>query len=594
MGTFVFGLILLVLGVCVFLGAVPLPRLPKRRSVGGRRRGRGQFDVQGFDDEEQAPESEPRSKKLPRVVGGITAFFGFVLIVASTAIYVADNQGGVVVKKFGRDLPAGQIIATDGEKGPQAYVLPPGWHFFYWPWLYDLTTVSNEDIPQGKIGVVTAKDGKPLGEGEVFAPAWKSPQEMLDSVKFLAGDGFRGPQLTVLPPAQYRYNPRLFKIDVKPALEVRVGSVAVIKANAGDEYVPAEGESVEEVNGVQIVGNGFRGIWKKPLTPNAYYMHPDAYVVTSVQTTKRVYSYTSSGSMSAKSDRPEEDNSVRVRTKDGYEFPVDVRVSVKISAEDAPYVVAMLADPDGDPDKDGFDVLEERAVLPSLRSIFRNTAEKKGALEYVNSRSEIETEATTQFKSDMEAFRIDVDKVYIADIGLDKTPEGKELLKTQTDKELALQQQETYKEQEKAELQRASMVKAEEQANQEKLKAEAAAKVDIAKSEAEAKKELAIGEAAAYTEKIAAFGSVNEYLKALMVEEFVKVAAQVQLPRTLVIGGGSQGPLDAFIANALDAQGSGEWKPKPFPAAAKAESEAKAPAAAKAKPKAKAPTPAAK
>jgi uncharacterized membrane protein YqiK len=489
--------------------------------------------------------------KLPRILGGIVAAVGLIMVVVSTAIYVEDDQGGVVVKKFGSDLPAGQIIATKGEKGPQAYVLPPGWHFFYWPWLYDLTAVDNIDIKQGQIGVVTAKDGKALPEGEVFAASWKSPQDMLDGVTFLAGEGYRGPQLTVLPPAQYRYNPRLYNIEVKSSLEVEVGSVAVIKANAGEEYVPEEGKEVEMVNGVPVVPNGFRGIWREPLTPNAYYMHPDAYVVTIVQTTKRVYSYTSLEGMSTKSDRPNEDNSVRVRTKDGYEFPVDVRTSVKIDAADAPYVVAMLANPDSDPDKDGFDVLEERAILPSLRSIFRNTAEAKGALEYVASRSQIETDATTQFTKDMEVYKIDVDKVYVADIGLDKTPEGKDLLKTQTDRELASQQQVTYQEQEKAEIERAKMVKAEEDAEQEKLKAEAAAKVDIAKSEAEAKKEMAKGEAAAYEEKINAFGGVNEYLKALIVEELTKAAPQLKLPEILVIGGGQGALNNALLAPVL-------------------------------------------
>ena len=40
--------------------------------------------------------------------------------------------------------------------------------------------------------------------------AWESPEEMLDAVKFLSeGRGFRGPQLTVLTPGRYRFNPRL-------------------------------------------------------------------------------------------------------------------------------------------------------------------------------------------------------------------------------------------------------------------------------------------------------------------------------------------------------------------------------------------------
>ena len=68
---------------------------------------------------------------------------GLCLITISTAIYVEDNQAGVVVIKFGSDLPTGQIIATNGEKGPQAAVLPPGWHFGYLPFWYELSAVDN-------------------------------------------------------------------------------------------------------------------------------------------------------------------------------------------------------------------------------------------------------------------------------------------------------------------------------------------------------------------------------------------------------------------------------------------------------------------
>ena len=479
---------------------------------------------------------------IPRIARNIASpiclLVGIGLIVISTALEVKEGKSGLVTKKFGANLENGSIVATNGEKGPQARLLPDGWHFGYWPWLYDLKPVDNINIEQGYIGVITAMDGKPLPEGEIFAPAWENPSEMIDGVKFLNSEnGYKGPQLTVLSPGQYRYNPRLFKIDIRAALEVPVGSVAVIKSNAGDKYNPEEGDEIIEVNGVPIVPNGYRGIWREALQPNAYYIHPDAYVVRLVQTTKRVYNYTSPDKSSAKSDRPAENNSVEVKTKDAFEFPVDIRVSVKINAADAPYVVAMLADPDSDPNNDGFDILEDRAILPSIRSIFRNTAEDKGGLEYVNSRSLIEHDATDKFRLDMKEFRIEVDRVYIAYIGLKDTPQGAALLKTQTDRELAKQEEETYKQQTIAQLQRAEMVRAEEAANQEKNKQAAAAKVQIAQSEAEAKAALAVGEAAAYKEKIIAFGGVDHDIQALVIEGLIEVAPNVVLPKTLVIGG---------------------------------------------------------
>ena len=148
--------------------------------------------------------------------------------------------------------------------------------------------MPNVDIPQGSIGVITAKDGLPLPDGEIYAPAWEDTSLISDGLAFLTDKkGYKGPQLTVLSPGVYPYNPELFQIDIKPMLEVKVGEVAVIKANAGAQYVPNDGEEVVMVNGTPIVPQGFRGIWTTALTPNAYYLHPGAYMVTRVQTTNQ-------------------------------------------------------------------------------------------------------------------------------------------------------------------------------------------------------------------------------------------------------------------------------------------------------------------
>lgn len=471
--------------------------------------------------------------------------------VFTSAIYVHDDQSGVVIVKLGKDLPPGQIIATHGEKGPQAEVLPPGWHFFYWPWRYSLKSVSNIDIPEGSVGVVMAKDGKPLPPGEVYAKQWDSPLDMLDGMKFLTSEnGHKGPQLTVLPPGQYRFNPRLFQIQPKPALTVNVGEVVVVKANAGERY---EGDDVELVNGVPIVPNGYRGIWRKALTPNQYYMHPDAFETVHVRTSNRIYSYLGT---------PEEsnikaDNSIGVRTKDGFEFPVDVRVSAKISAEDAPYVVAQLADPDSDRNQDGFDELEEIVILPAVRAIFRNSAEQRGALEYVNTRSQIEKAATQVFKEKMKNYSVSTDGLFVADIGLSKTPEGKVLLKTQTDKEVAKQEQETWHQKKLAEDARAESVKAQTEAEKEKNKVEAKVQIQIAMDEAQAEIERANGKAQAARKEIEAVGGFENYI-ALRMAELLAERWKGDVPEVLVSGEGGiglQGALQSKLLQQVKAEG---------------------------------------
>jgi regulator of protease activity HflC (stomatin/prohibitin superfamily) len=329
---------------------------------------------------------------------------------------------------------------------------------------------------------------------------------------------------------------------------VEVGEVVVIKANAGQRY---EGEDVETVNGVPIVPRGYRGIWRTPLTPQLYYVHPKALVPTRVRTTNRIYSYTakSTGMRS---------NAIGVRSKDGFEFPVDVRVSVKINAENAPYCVALLKDPDSDPDRDGYDILEERVVLPSIRAIFRNSAEQRDALEYVNTRSEIEQAATGSFAQQLEAFRVDTDGVFVADIGLSSTDQGKKLLATQTDKEIAIREKETWQRKMEAEQERAKTVKAEEEANQEKLKAEARAQVDINKSLAEAAIVEAEGQKEVYLKKIEALDGVDNFVRIELAKLILDGLKNVDLPDVMVLSGADAGDgssaMDALVARMLQEQ----------------------------------------
>ncbi len=485
-----------------------------------------------------------------------TALLGVVFVIVSSTLYVKTDEAGLVTKKFGVDLKEGHIIAASGERGTQAGILTPGWNFGYWPWNYEIEAVKNIDIPADSVGVVLAKDGKDLPTGEIYAPVWENPKDMIDGEKFMK-EGCRGPQITVLPPAQYRYNPKLFTIQAVPCLNVKIGEVAVIKANAGKTY----SNKTEIVNGVQLVPKGFRGIWNEALLPNKYYMHPNAFEPTMVKTVKRVYSYTSKGGTEGsgpKTDRPEHDQSIMVRTKDSFTFPVEARVTIIIPAENAPFVVARFGDPDAHPEKDGFEALETRAILPSIRAIFRDAAQDQDALKFVMSRSEVEKDAFTKFKAEMEKDKIGVEAVYLADILLGSTPEGKELLKTQTDKQIALQQIEQYKQQQLAENERANQVKAKALADlQQDLQASVIA-INVASNKADAATSEARGKASAYEQQIKALGGVDNLVKLelgkLAIEKIVGTW-KGEVPHILINGGGNGGSaLEGLVSTFLAQQ----------------------------------------
>lgn len=476
------------------------------------------------------------SRALSVISGALLGIVGAIMVFVSTAIYVEDNQGGIVINKFGPDLQSGRIIATSGEKGPQAKVLPPGWHFGFVPWKYELHSVNNIEIPQGSIGTVTAKDGKPLPDGEIFASVWTDPAEMLDGEKFLAGQGIRGPQLTILTPGQYRYNDRLFTITTSKMVEVPAGEVAVVKANAGPVWT---GEVVE-VNGTPIVPKGYRGIWNQVLPPSAYNLHPLAYVVTPFKTTTRSYDYS-------------KDRAIETRTMDGFEFPVELRAAINITADNAPFVVARFGNPDADTDKNGSTLLEENAILPALRSIVRNTAEKRKALAYMNERSVVGTDCTKALSEALSEFKIDVAEVFIADIGLSKTEQGKELLETQTMKEIATQEKTMYAEQESAQKARAAVVTATTEAEQQAEVVKATVSVKTSDLEAQAAANRAKGEAAKVTAMSQAYGGPDMVLK-MELAKLWTTAIQTKwsgnVPQIVVMGGGDKGGnlMDTWMA----------------------------------------------
>ena len=515
-----------------------------------------------------APVLVAGNRVLGLMAATMAAITAMVVIAFSTAIYVNDDQGGIVIRKFGPDLPANRVVAAHGEKGPQAEMLGPGWHFGFWPWLYDLQQVPTMTIEQGHVGVVMALDGKPMPTGEVFAPAWTSSEDMLDGSKFLGGDqGYRGPQLTVLTPGRYRFNPRLFSIIPKPALLVNVGEVAVIKANAGKAYQPQTGDPATTINGVALVPKGYQGIWQEALTPGAYNLHPDAFQVVNVQTTNLVYTYKG-------------DDAITVRSSDGFTFPVDVRVSVAISAKLAPLVVAMLGNPHavtagdagrGDSSNSQLaargaatashpvSALEARAILPTVRAIFRNTAETMNALKFVGSRSEVETAASTRFKTEMKQFHLDTEGLFIGNIDLGATDAGKTLLATQTDREVALNQQQTFSEKMRAEESRATFIKAQEEAEQQRQLAQATYKVRVAEQEAKAREAEAKGEASyisitaeakqkAYTMMAGAIGP-----EGVTMLELMKMVSEgkIQITPHVMVGGAGGGTTDALAGTIL-------------------------------------------
>ena len=393
-----------------------------------------------------------------RIAAGVCSLCVVVFFFALASFrYVAEDEIGIVSKNIGfASLPPGQIIATRGEKGPQAEILPPGWHIGYWPFIYDIEKQSVIEIEQGTVGMLTAADGLPLPAGATYAPEWTPGTEgdMQNAQHFLTdGGGFKGPQATVLKPGKYRFNTKLFKLEPADLLTIRKAEVGVVKSNVGEVPVVSHDEAESEAR--RLVDVGQRGIWRTPLMPGQYYeySHTKAYEVTTISTKKHILRFTAAEGQRTGAG---EETEIIVRTSDGFTFPVDVRLEYEIQPEEASLLVASVGD-----DQEGL-----RSVMNSVvRAIFRNNAEAVKALDYVQQRSTQESQSKKMLEEEMSKIGVTVTGVRIGDVG-DKESLG-ELLKTQTDREIAVQEQETFQEQQRAAEQKKQLTRTEQEAEED-------------------------------------------------------------------------------------------------------------------------------
>ncbi len=119
-----------------------------------------------------ASSAQVRSLKLRMAAVGGAVLVMLIFFTLASFQYIGEDETGVVSKSVGfKSLPPGKIIATNGEKGPQATILPPGWHPWYWPFIYSIEKTQVIEIEPGTVGMLTASDGLPLPLGATYAPS---------------------------------------------------------------------------------------------------------------------------------------------------------------------------------------------------------------------------------------------------------------------------------------------------------------------------------------------------------------------------------------------------------------------------------------
>jgi len=346
---------------------------------------------------------ERLGRGVRNLVRSVATLAAMALIAMTSYVNVGQNQTGHLHKIYlGTGLTGGDIIATNGERGPQAKVMSPGFKFS--PFIRIINTVTMAEvvtIPEGQYGYLVARDGAPLRADQTYADAFSAEDAdrmISDAAYFLNNGGQKGPQTTVLTPGKYRLNMFLWKVEKVRATEIKAGFVGVIKSNALSQVnfgnlrtdVPSDCSPTMESSpdggalAVPLVPVGCIGVWDKALNPGKYYINTSVFSVTMVDTRVQKWSYkggykkrvidltvSQEGDIiqtesSSDISVPKEaiGNAITVKIE-GWDVPLELRVLVQVTPENAPFVVASVG---------GLEQVEERVLTPAIRSIVRNVA----------------------------------------------------------------------------------------------------------------------------------------------------------------------------------------------------------------------------
>lgn len=539
---------------------------------------------------------------------------------------IGPDEVGVVESIDGIPITAGRLLGNDvdcnsfqdakafldngGMKGPQVGILRPGTYRINTK-VFTVTKQPVTKVPKEKVGIVVALDGTPLPSGYIVAPkpleykVANAPETekarphkfFQDGQAFLESCGYRGPQLDTLQPGEYYINPLLFRVDLFDVFEVPPGYVAVLRSNVGKELeqstkTPAPTSMApnfrqpvhEKEEVVLILDRDTRGIWNQPVAPGKYNLNPIAFTPYIVPTSAVTIDWAAGTSIRATHESPIEDDrayhrrdlavvgddksnefftfaQLKVTSQDGFELEVDVRIVIRIRPENAAFVIARFG---------SIKNLIEQIVHPLIDSSFRNNAGAKKAIEFVRSRTSLQGEALEKAREEFKYYNVEAQNLLIAYIKVDK-----ELLATQTKKEIALQQQEQYQEETRAETERIAVQEQKARADRQTDVVAALLSIDIAKNRADATRQEADGDrdatksradgvahqqrqigqanADAYTAQAEALGSSG----AALLQALERIASgEVKItPDVLVTGGGEGGQsgnlLTAWLADSL-------------------------------------------
>jgi len=454
-------------------------------------------------------------------------------------------KSGVYKPQFGNFVDIEAFVSGGGEKGVQRLVLPPGTvvpihpvgflviardnvfgvpidekyaaleqkgglkcqSFGLEPVQLEVVRIEPRFYQDGKvvdmIGIVTTFEGPPLPKGAIAnrigdfndleeleeKPGTKDSDlvEAILSVKneshnnyqdfqaFLEAGGRIGLQHDPLMYGAYNLNPFLVSVEMVPMLVVNQGEVAVLKA-----YV---GLATEDTSGIDfkfgsLVRPGHRGIWQEPLRTGKYAINPRCYSAEIVPTFILTLNWADATSTAHNLDKGLKQ--ITAKSKEGFVFDLDLQVQIHVPDTEAPKVISIVGTMLN---------LVTEVLQAAVGNHFRDKLQSMPAIDFIEKRQDVQVQAQEHITAKLKEYRVETRGVYIQDVIFPQ-----QLVDVLTAREIANQQQETYRAEERAQGQRLELEQSRGKADMQSELARSSVGIEIARNKAQGVEAEADGE----------------------------------------------------------------------------------------------------
>jgi uncharacterized membrane protein YqiK len=544
-------------------------------------------------------------------------------------VFARDGKPLEATQTLGRVIPEGNnfqntrnFLKHGGQKGPQRGIVREGTYAFNLAQFIIITEDKAYYLPMGthaeeatihkmaeillerdgfrpivikgtddNVGIVTVHDGPSLNKNDIIAPTVgdnaAEPEiyhnNFQDPEKFLNAGGFRGRQHQVLVEGTYFINRLFATVESIGKTVIDVGFVGVVVSYIGPKGQDSTGDEYKHGELVEI---GCRGVWREPLMPGKYAFNTYAGKIVWVPTTNIILKWISNQSGNHRYD--ENLTEVSLITKDAFEPSLPLSVVMHIDYKKAPLVIQRFGD---------IKMLVDQTLDPMVSAYFKNIGQTKTLIQLIQERNEIQSIASNEMKEKFNHYNLELEEVLIGTPSSSVNDKKIETILAQLrDRQIALEQVETYSQQQKAaekerelkeaeakaaqqrvltesdiniaiegnrgkaeyqrSLQEAAKIKTIAEAEAAKIKAisqgEAAKIKAIAEAEAEKEARVGIGKAMAIEEQVKAYGGSRYQLVQDIMNKFTGALEKSKIdlvPKTVISMGSEKG---GSAANAFE------------------------------------------